>query len=97
VIDAALAEHGLEREAVEHWVLHPGGAKVLAAYEDALGLAPDRLAHARAVLRDHGNMSSPTVLFVLQRFLADPAPTGAPGLLVGLGPGFSAEGVSFRW
>jgi alkylresorcinol/alkylpyrone synthase len=95
VIDTALAEHGLEREAVEHWVLHPGGAKVLTAYEDALGLAPDRLAHARAVLRDHGNMSSPTVLFVLERWMQ--RPSEGPAVLMSLGPGFCAEGALLQW
>ena len=49
------------------------------------------------VLRDHGNMSSPTLLFVLERFMASTPPSGAAGLLLGLGPGFAAEGVVFRW
>jgi alkylresorcinol/alkylpyrone synthase len=55
------------------------------------------LRYAREVLRDHGNMSSPTVLFVLERFLANAPARGEPGLLLALGPGFCAEGVVFRW
>ncbi len=93
----AAAAVGLEREALGHFVFHPGGAKVLAAYRRALDLDESAVAPARAVLAAHGNMSSPTVLFVLERFLAETPPSGRPGLLLGLGPGFSAEGVVFRW
>lgn len=82
---------------LRHMIVHPGGAKVLAAYADALDLPPARFASAHAVLRDHGNMSSPTALFVLERFLADNAPTGEHGLVVGLGPGFAAEAAILRW
>ncbi len=71
-------------------------ARVLAAYEHALQVPRARLQTARDVLRDHGNMSSPTLLFVLERLRTTPA-IGAPGLAVALGPGFSAEGTVFRW
>jgi alkylresorcinol/alkylpyrone synthase len=97
VVDAALARHGLRRQEVRHWVMHPGGAKVLTAYEDALGLADGWLDHARAVLRKHGNMSSPTVLFVLERWLATEVAGVGPAVLMSLGPGFCAEGAVLRW
>ena len=97
VLDAARTARLGEGDAIEHLVVHPGGRKVLDAYESALVLEPEALRHARAVLRDHGNMSSPTVLFVLERFLADTPASGRAGLLLGLGPGFCAEGVVFRW
>lgn len=97
-VRAAARSAGLgERESFEHLVVHPGGRKVLDAYESALELGPERLRHARSVLRDHGNMSSATVLFVLERFLADTPASGHAGLLLALGPGFCAEGVGFRW
>jgi alkylresorcinol/alkylpyrone synthase len=92
-----LERHGLTIETLDHVVAHPGGMKVLAAYQEALGLEPRALCHARQVLRDHGNMSSPTCLFVLQRFLA--ARGIAPGetaVLSALGPGFCAEYVLLR-
>jgi alkylresorcinol/alkylpyrone synthase len=56
------------------------------------------MAHARAVLREHGNMSSATILFVLERLLRleQPLP-GEWGLMIGLGPGFAAEGALLRW
>ena len=70
-------------------VCHPGGAKVLEALEDAMNLAPGTLDHERAVLRDAGNMSAPTVLFVLERALAA-GQTGRVALCA-LGPGFTAS------
>ncbi|NKB56830.1 MAG: type III polyketide synthase [Alphaproteobacteria bacterium] len=83
-----LAANGLSLAAIDHIVPHPGGAKVLSAMTEALGLPPDALRHAREVLRDFGNMSAATVFFVLELFLADDA-TGLL-LLSALGPGFTA-------
>jgi alkylresorcinol/alkylpyrone synthase len=71
------------------FVCHPGGAKVLTAIERALHLAPGTLAEERAVLRDFGNMSAPTVLFVLERALA--GGVRGPVALAALGPGFTAS------
>lgn len=88
---------GVSSEALSRFILHPGGAKVLEAYEDVLGVDSDALGSAYEVLREHGNMSSPTVLFVLERFLSAPPATDEHGLVLGLGPGFSAEGVVVRW
>ena len=89
-----LGRHGLSLADVQHLVAHPGGVKVLRAYADALEIAPERLHHARDVLRAYGNMSSPSCLFVLERFLAagDIGP-GQRALVTALGPGFSAEYV----
>ncbi len=87
----------LTPEAFTRFILHPGGAKVLEAYQDALGVGAEALRDAYDVLREHGNMSSPTVLFVLERFLRDPPRSPADVLMLGLGPGFSAEGVVLRW
>jgi len=97
LLATALHRAGCAHEQVEHVLVHPGGAKVLRAYEEALGVSHDRLRHAWDVLRAHGNMSSVTVLFVLERFLAEVAPTGGVGVVLGLGPGFSAEAVVVRW
>lgn len=88
---------GVDFEDIEHFVLHPGGAKVLDAFEEVLGLEPGSLTLSRDVLRECGNMSSVTVLFILERFLegGDFAP-GDLGVLSAMGPGFSAEHVFFR-
>ncbi len=93
-LDAFLAEHALTLGDVPHLVSHPGGAKVLAAYAEALGRPRSAFVHAYEVLRTHGNMSSPTCLFVLERLLAaEGIRAGEHVLVSALGPGFSAEYV----
>ncbi|MEA3143935.1 MAG: alkylresorcinol/alkylpyrone synthase [Thermoplasmata archaeon] len=83
-----LARHGPP----DAWVLHPGGAKVVDAYREALGLDGHALRHTETVLRRHGNMSSPTVLFALEEALAAGAlGKGKTALLAALGPGFASE------
>ena len=87
----------LRREEIKHFVTHPGGARVLDAFEEVLGIEPGELQLSREVLRDCGNMSSVTVMFVLERFLRRrELETGDLGILSALGPGFSAEHVFFR-
>ncbi len=98
VLDAAgVADASALADHVHHYALHPGGSKVLDAFADTLSLGPERLAPSRETLRRYGNMSSPTVLFVLDRILQGTRSTDQPGLLMALGPGFSAETVLFRW
>ncbi|TDE85747.1 type III polyketide synthase [Deinococcus sp. S9] len=90
-VAAALTAHGWTREDITTYVVHPGGVKVIAAYEDALDLPPGALDASRRVLAAHGNMSSVTVLFVLEETLR--SRPGGRGLLSAMGPGFSAEHV----
>ena len=70
--------------------MHPGGRRVLDVAEEELGLLPDQLESSRSVLRDHGNMSSATILFVLERALRNLAPNQI-ALGIGFGPGFAIE------
>lgn len=86
--DRFLAAQGLSVAAIDHFICHPGGAKVITALEEAFDLPDGALAEARSVLRDYGNMSAATVMFVLERALAG----GAKGrmLMTALGPGFTA-------
>jgi alkylresorcinol/alkylpyrone synthase len=88
VASAFLTREGLALGDIRHFICHPGGAKVVTALEHAFALAPGALDSARSVLRDYGNMSAVTVLFVLERTLR----VGAEGpmLLTALGPGFTA-------
>jgi alkylresorcinol/alkylpyrone synthase len=96
-VEEACKKHGIVLEDLRHLVVHPGGAKVLEAYEEALGLGPGSLGFPREILREYGNMSSASVLFVLERFLESyPAESGEYGAISALGPGFSAEHVLFR-
>ncbi len=97
---AALCEaNGVAPEQLSFAALHPGGRRILDNLERELGLGPEVTDESRAVLREHGNMSSATVLFVLERLLRrrpSPAP-GSLGLLAAFGPGFSAELALLRW
>ncbi|MGF1472923.1 MAG: type III polyketide synthase [Rubrobacteraceae bacterium] len=87
----------IEFEELEHFVLHPGGSKVLDAFEEVLDMEPGDLALSRGVLRDYGNMSAATVLFILQRFIeGGEYERGDLGVISAMGPGFSAEHVFFR-
>ena len=90
-VQGALEAHGWRPEQVGTYIVHPGGVKVLAAYEEALELPPGALDSSRRVLCHHGNMSSVTVLFVLEEALKT-RPRGR-ALLSAMGPGFSAEHV----
>lgn len=93
-LEGFLREQGASLAEIRHFLAHPGGAKVIAAYEEALGLDPPATGHARAVLREHGNMSSVSVLYVLERFLASgEGRAGDLAVLTALGPGFSAENL----
>jgi predicted naringenin-chalcone synthase len=86
---------GVNPAEVALWAVHPGGRSVLDAVEQALELGPDALAASREVLRRYGNMSSPTVLFVLDALLrSSPAP-GARGCAMAFGPGLTAETMLF--
>ena len=85
-VDQFLAGQKLCLGDVDTFVIHPGGAKVLDALEEAFELSPGALVHSREILRRYGNMSAATVMFVLERALADL--TGRY-LLSSLGPGFT--------
>ncbi len=97
-VDAFLAEHGLARRDVRHWVAHTGGPKVIEAFRRALDLPAAALARSWRSLQEVGNLSSASVLFVLGDFLdARDARPGDVGLLAAMGPGFSAELLLLRW
>jgi len=88
-----LAEHGLAPAEVRSWAIHPGGPRILDAVEEAVGLDPGRAEVSREVLAQHGNMSSATVLFVLDRLRARGAPL--PCVALAFGPGLVVEAALF--
>jgi alkylresorcinol/alkylpyrone synthase len=79
---------------IDRFICHPGGAKVISALETALALDQGTLDHERQVIADYGNMSSPTILFVLEQLRAQGLPPRS--LLTALGPGFTASCVALR-
>jgi alkylresorcinol/alkylpyrone synthase len=85
-----LGQNGVSFEQVSAFAVHPGGRRVMDVAEEELGLSPAQIEPARAVLRDHGNMSSATILFVLDRALANLTPSEL-ALGIGFGPGFAIE------
>jgi alpha-pyrone synthase len=89
-----LNSQGMGVADVGSWAVHPGGPKILDATEAALQLPPDALAESRGVLADYGNMSSPTVLFIVDRLRKRNAPR--PWVLLGFGPGLVAEAALLR-
>ena len=91
-IDELLGRSRWDRSDVDAWVVHPGGPRIIDAVRDSAGVDEAQVAHSRAILREYGNMSSPTVLFVLKRFL-DEEPQADRHVMLGFGPGLTMEGA----
>lgn len=98
VVRRLLGRARLRREDVAAWLLHAGGRRVIDVAQRSLGLTDDQVACSREVLRRNGNLSSATVLFVLEEAIGRRSPPpGGHGLLVAVGPGFCAEGAWLTW
>jgi predicted naringenin-chalcone synthase len=91
IVGDLLAPTGLGLADIGAWAVHPGGRAILDQVERQVGLGPDALTVSRGVLRDYGNMSSPTVLFVLERMLSDPTSGDAATCALAFGPGLTVE------
>jgi alpha-pyrone synthase len=87
---------GQNSHSIDLWAVHPGGRSILDAVEGAFDLDQSALAASRAVLRDYGNMSSATILFVLEKLMREELPRGARGCAMAFGPGLTAETMLFR-
>ncbi|MEJ2580600.1 MAG: 3-oxoacyl-[acyl-carrier-protein] synthase III C-terminal domain-containing protein [Acidobacteriota bacterium] len=97
-VDVFLDEHGLSRNDVSVWVSHPGGPKVLEAMQEALELPEEAFESAWRSLREVGNLSSTSVLLVLQDAIERKAPEpGSYGVMLAMGPGFCSELVLLQW
>jgi len=98
VITRILEMNDLNKEDITHWIIHSGGRKVIDNVKEEMELTEQQLRHSRCVLRNFGNMSSPTVLFVLQETIreSDPQP-GDKGLMLAMGPGLAIEAGLVEW
>lgn len=97
-IDALLDDHGLERRDISRWIMHTGGPKILQATQDALDVDTSALSRSWNCLRRVGNLSSASVLVVLEDYITnEPPPPGSWGLLGAMGPGFCSQLVLLRW
>jgi len=97
-VDRLLARHHISRDAVRFWGIHPGSSKILDYVQTCLGLADSQMSFSRHILHDYGNMSSPTILFVLNEICCrgDPTP-GDYGVLLAFGPGLTMESLLVQW
>jgi alkylresorcinol/alkylpyrone synthase len=96
-VDRFLAAHDLTKDDIGAWVSHPGGPKVIDAIAKSLELPPEALELTWRSLGEIANLSSASVLHILRDTIAKPPPSGSPGLLMAMGPGFCAEFVLLRW
>ena len=98
LIDAFLARHGLDRAAIDHWPVHPGGRGILDGIKAGVGLTDDDVAASAAVLAEHGNVGTPSAFFVLDELVRRRAPRpGERGLMVTIGPGVTVGLALLRW
>jgi alkylresorcinol/alkylpyrone synthase len=97
-VDAFIGAHGLALADITHWIVHAGGPKVIDAVEEALALPPAMLGASWRSLQRIGNVSSASVLFILDELLASGRPqSGEWGMMLAMGPGFGIELVLLRW
>jgi len=92
LVNQALAKQGFSRDEITHWSIHPGGRKILEAIENSLSLPKEKLDISYQILRDFGNMSSPTILFVLKEILSGIKNTERQKVFgAAFGPGLTME------
>lgn len=93
-----LRDRNLSIDSIDRWIVHPGGPKIIDAIEEEFGLPSQALQPSRDALAEVGNISSPTVLYILDRTLAgEQPPPGSYGLAIAMGPGFSQEVILLQW
>jgi predicted naringenin-chalcone synthase len=92
-----LEQHNLSIEDISHLIFHPGGKKIIQTVEDLFGALGKNIEHTKAVLKQYGNMSSATVLFVLKAFMEEPQPKDSYGMMLSFGPGFTAQNLLLKW
>jgi predicted naringenin-chalcone synthase len=96
VVNDLLLRHALQMTDIPHWALHTGGDKIINSVKDELGLSEEQVAAARSILSDYGNMSSPTVFFVLDKLIETGIKKGDLCMMVAFGAGLSAHACLLR-
>lgn len=97
IVNPFLKKHGTSIEKVAHLIFHPGGKKIVRTVEELFGTLGKNIDDTKEILRQYGNMSSVTVLYVLERILEKNIKEGEQGLILSFGPGFSAQRVLIEW
>ncbi len=90
--------NGLEREAIDHWLVHPGGRRIIESVQEALELSREDVAASYDVLAEHGNMGTPSIFYVMKRAVELRQPqAGELGLMVTVGPGVTVGLMLLQW
>ena len=97
IVHPFLEKHNTKIEEVDHLIFHPGGKKIVQTVEDLFGALGKNIDDTKEVLSLYGNMSSATILYVLERFMDRDIRKGEKGLMLSFGPGFSAQRVLLQW
>jgi polyketide synthase Type III len=98
LLEKLLASNNMTKSDIDHWILHSGGRKVIDGLQREVGLTNGQLRHSKCVLKNFGNMSSPTVLFVLDEVVRNGNPrSGELGIMLAMGPGLAIEGALLKW
>jgi predicted naringenin-chalcone synthase len=97
IIFPFLAKNDLKIQDIDHLIFHPGGKKIVQTVEDLFGSLGKNIDDTKEVLKLYGNMSSATVLYVLERFMKRDIDEGDLGLMLSFGPGFTAQRMLIRW
>ncbi|WP_103068288.1 type III polyketide synthase [Aquimarina sediminis] len=97
VIHPFLKKYGRSIQDIDHLIFHPGGKKIVQTVEELFGSLGKNIDDTKAVLMKYGNMSSATVLYVLERFMDRQPQSGETGLMLSFGPGFSAQRILLEW
>jgi len=97
IITPFLAQNTMTIEDVDHLIFHPGGKKIVQTVEELFGVLGKNIDDTKEVLKLYGNMSSATVLYVLERFMDRTISEGDIGLMLSFGPGFSAQRILLKW
>nr|WP_321233863.1 type III polyketide synthase [uncultured Psychroserpens sp.] len=97
IVHPFLERNHISIEDVDHLIFHPGGKKIVQTVEDLFGSLGKNIDDTKEVLKLYGNMSSATVLYVLERFMDKKLPKGDKGLMLSFGPGFSAQRILLEW
>jgi alkylresorcinol/alkylpyrone synthase len=97
IVHPFLERNSLSIEDVDHLIFHPGGKKIVQTIEELFGSLGKNIDNTKAVLKEYGNMSSATVLYVLERFIDQGVKKGDIGLMLSFGPGFTAQRLLLKW
>lgn len=97
IVHPFLERNNISIEDVDHLIFHPGGKKIVQTIEELFGSLGKNIDNTKAVLKEYGNMSSATVLYVLERFINEGVKKGDIGLMLSFGPGFTAQRILLKW